>query len=73
MLRKRKTDYTSEFRYLLIMIVMYAYLEHLDAHKCVEGLLELRWELTIVHEVHTDATFEPGCLDTFLGQCLLFN
>ena len=48
-----------------------AYLDHFHAHESVELALEVRGQLTVVHEMHTNLVVETQRCYALLCKCFL--
>lgn len=47
-------------------------LDHFNADKCIECMLKMRWDITIVQKVNTNFVLEAGRFNSFFSQFLLF-
>lgn len=47
--------------------------EHFDAHECVEGMFEMGWDVSVVHQMNPDKSFQAGSFNPLFRKGFLLD
>ena len=47
--------------------------EHFDAHERIESVVKMGWDVSVVHQMNSNKSFQTGSFNPLFCESFLFN